>query len=232
MTYDIPLHDAVLDHWGMSIVSGAYAPGDRVSMDDEITGQQASRTVSREAMRVLESMGLVNVRRKVGATVNPPEKWHAYDPLLIAWRLRGPDRPMQLHALSELRAAVEPAAAKLAAAHATAEQLARLTEAAIGMVAHSRAANEADYLNSDVQFHRTLLEASGNVMFAALSEVVAAVLIGRTEHDLMPATANPRAVSLHAEVAVRIQAGDPEGAQAAMREIVSEADEAVQTLVG
>ncbi|MDR1513517.1 MAG: FCD domain-containing protein [Propionibacteriaceae bacterium] len=225
---EVQLHDSVLDEWGMGIVTGAYPPGARIALDDDVTSQQASRTVGREAVRVLESMGLVTVKRRAGAIVNPPEKWHSYDPRVIAWRLRGPDRAAQLHALSELRAAVEPVAARLAAARATPDQWARLTEGVMGLVTNSPAASGPAYLAADALFHRTLLEASGNVMFAALGGVVEAVLTGRTEHGLMPAVANPEAVRLHADVAARIQAGDGAGAEASMRAIVDEADAAVQ----
>lgn len=228
---DVALHDSVLDEWGMGIVTGAYRPGDRISLDDDVTAQRASRTVGREAVRVLESMGLVTVKRRAGAVVNPPDKWHSYDPRVIRWRLRGPDRVAQLHALSELRAAVEPVAARLAAARATPEQWAKLTEGVMGLVAHQKAADGPAYLAADALFHRTLLEASGNVMFAALGGVVEAVLAGRTRHDLMPAVANPVAVQWHADVAARIQGGDAAGAEQAMRAIVDEADEAVQATV-
>ncbi|MDR0594509.1 MAG: FCD domain-containing protein, partial [Bifidobacteriaceae bacterium] len=195
------LHDRVLDAWGMGIVSQAYPPGGRISLEDGVTGQQASRTIAREAVRVLESMGLVTVRRRIGAVVNPPEQWNAFDPRLIGWRLRGPDTAAQLHQLAQLRAAVEPAAARLAAAHSTPAHWAALTEAAIGLVANSRSAGGADYLAADVVFHRTILKASGNPMFAALGGVVEAILRGRTGQSLMPATANPLALRLHSDIA-------------------------------
>jgi DNA-binding FadR family transcriptional regulator len=229
MTAAQPLHDSILDAWGMGIIAGAYPPGARIALDDAVTGFKASRTVSREAVRVLESMGLVTVRRRVGATVNPPERWNSFDPRIIAWRLRGPDRIAQLHALAELRLAVEPVAARLAASRAAPEHRARLTEGAIGLAAHSHEADGAAYLAADVLFHRALLDASGNVMFAALGGVVEAVLAGRTRHGLMPVAANPVALRLHTEVATAVQSRDADGAERAMREIVTEADRAVDS---
>jgi DNA-binding FadR family transcriptional regulator len=224
------LHDRVLDAWGMGIVAGAYAPGVRVGLEDGVTTAKASRTITREAIRVLESMGLVTVRRRLGAIVNQSEKWNAFDPRVIAWRLRGPDTAAQLHQLSQLRAAVEPAAARLAAANSTPKQWAALTEAAIGLVANSRAADGPDYLNADARFHRTLLQASGNPMFAALGGVVEAVLRGRTEHSLMPTTANPLALRLHSDIAAAVSSGDAATAEAASRALVAEADQAVQAI--
>ncbi|MDR2373518.1 MAG: FCD domain-containing protein [Bifidobacteriaceae bacterium] len=228
MAVSTSVHDRVLDAWGMGIVSGAYPPGSRIAIGDEVTAANASRTVAREAVRVLESMGLVTVKRRAGAVVNPPDQWHVFDPQLIAWRLRGPETAAQILQLSELRNAVEPTAARLAAANATPDQWAALTEAAIGLVAHSRAADAADYLAADIRFHRTLLQASGNPMFAALGGMVEAILRGRTEQALMPSTANPVALRLHGDIAAAVAGGDAAAAEAASRALIEEADQAVQ----
>ncbi|CAM5510214.1 GntR family transcriptional regulator OS=Streptomyces glaucescens OX=1907 GN=SGLAU_07345 PE=4 SV=1 [Streptomyces glaucescens] len=105
-----------------------------------------SRSVMREAVRVLESMHLVESRRRVGVTVRPKAEWNVYDPQVIRWRLAGADRPHQLRSLTVLRSAIEPVAARLTAQHATAEQCAELTECALGMVAHSRGHQLEGYL--------------------------------------------------------------------------------------
>src|SRR6478609_6736668 len=108
------LHNSVVQRWGWDIVSGALPPGSRIVADDAATQLGVSRTVVREAVRVLESMGLLTVRRRVGITVLPPENWNPFDPNIIRWRLAGPDRLRHLQSLSELRSAVEPLAAGLA----------------------------------------------------------------------------------------------------------------------
>ena len=223
------LHDRLLDQWGAAIVGGAIAPGDRLPIPD-LDSQRPSRTVTREVTRVLEAMGLVTVKRKVGATVNPRQLWNIYDPQVIEWRLRGPDRGRTLHELSELRACVEPMAAQLAAGHADQDQWAKLTRAAIDMVANADRADGPDYLRADETFHRTLLEASGNAMFAALGDVIASVLSGRTRHELMPRKADEKALRLHGDVAALIRRGDAEGARHAMEWIVDESDRAVEQM--
>lgn len=226
------LHDRLLDEWGVLVVSGDVAPGERLPEPTTATedGGVPSRTVTREATRVLESMGLVDVRRKSGATVNPIERWNMFDPRVIRWRLMGSHRMAALRELSQLRAAVEPAAARLAATNATPGQWAALTEAAIGMISHSDHANEQPYLDSDVLFHRTLVQASGNLMFANLGDVIASTLEGRTQHELMPTVANQEALDLHAEVAALVRRGDGAKAEAAMRRIVDEATDAVERM--
>ena len=97
-----------------------------------------SRTVAREAIRVLESMGLVTSRRRVGVTVTPRAQWNVFDPMLIRWRLAGSGRADQLRSLSELRAGFEPAAARYAATRATPEQCGVLTKAVMDMAVHGR----------------------------------------------------------------------------------------------
>lgn len=83
------------------------------------------------------------------------------------------------------------------------------------------------YLAADVTFHETLLAASGNDMFASLGAVVTEVLAGRTHHHLMPTRPNPDAIRLHGEVASAVQVGDAARAQAAMQQIIDEADAAL-----
>lgn len=227
---EISLHDRLLDEWGMAVVCGDVAAGERLPEPAADGGAPPSRTVTREVTRVLESMGLVSVKRKAGATANPTTEWNVFDPQVIRWRLRSPYRIAALHELSQLRAAVEPAAARLAAANATSEHWATLTGAAIDMVAYSDHANEQPYLDADILFHRTLLDASGNLMFAALGDVITSTLTGRTQHELMPAVADQTALSLHTEVAALIRKGDGEAAQAAMQRIVSESDEAISRI--
>ena len=151
-----------------------------------------SVSVAREVVRVLESMGMVRSRRRVGVTVLGRGEWNVFDPRLIRWRLASEDRAAQLQSLSELRRGFEPVAAGLAATHATAEQCGVLAGAVSDMVVHGHSGDLEAYLVADVTFHRTLLEASGNEMFRALGDVVAEVLAGRTHHGLMPDRPNPR----------------------------------------
>jgi DNA-binding FadR family transcriptional regulator len=182
-----------------------------------------SRTVAREAVRVLESMGMVTTRRRVGVTVAAATHWNVFDPMVIRWRLAGRGREAQLRSLSELRAGFEPAAARYAAGRATPQQCGTLTGAVMDMAVHGRSGDLQAYLDADILFHRTLLEATGNEMFGALAAVVAEVLTGRTTHGLMPMNPNPAAVRLHADVAQAVQSGDADAAHAAMSHIISEA---------
>ncbi|MFF7736991.1 MULTISPECIES: FCD domain-containing protein [unclassified Streptomyces] len=213
------LHGRVLDTLGPEITAGEFPPGSVLRTDELAQRFDVSRSVMREAVRVLESMYLVESRRRVGVTVRPKSEWNVYDPQVIRWRLAGADRPGQLRSLTVLRSAIEPVAAGLAARHATAEQCAELTECALGMVAHSRGHKLEGYLHHDVAFHRVVLVASGNEMFARLGDVVAEVLTGRTQHDVMFEDPDPAAVTLHVQVAEAIREGDAPRAEELTREI-------------
>ncbi|MER5256560.1 FCD domain-containing protein [Streptomyces sp. NPDC002855] len=213
------LHARVLESLGPAITGGEYPPGSVLRTDELSQRFEVSRSVVREAVRVLESMHLVESRRRVGVTVLPTAEWNVYDPQVIRWRLAGADRPRQLRSLTVLRSAIEPAAAGLAAQHATPEQCAALTECALGMVATSRGQQLEGYLFHDINFHRIVLNASGNEMFARLGDVVAEVLAGRTHHQVMFEDPDPAAVTLHVRLAEAVREGDAVRAEELTREI-------------
>jgi len=221
------LHGSVLTALGSAIVSGEYPAGQVVTLDGISARHQVSRSVAREAIRVLEAMGMVASRRRVGITVQPSWKWNVFDPRLIRWRLDSSDRAGQLASLSELRRGVEPTAAALAARRADPHQCRIMAAAVSDMVVHGRNGDLDAYLLADKVFHRTLLEASGNEMFRALNDVVAEVLSGRTHHGMMPARPDPAAIALHDEVARAIRLNDEAAAERAMRAIIDEAASAV-----
>lgn len=221
------LHADLLEKLGRRIAECELSEGVVLRAEELAAQFDVSRTVVREAVRVLESMGMVTSRRRVGVTVEPRTRWNVFDPLIIRWRLAGRDREAQLQSLSELRAGIEPAAARLAAARATPEQCGAMTGAVMEMAVHGRSGDLRAYLTADIVFHSTLLAASGNEMLAALSDVVAEVLTGRTTHGLMPTTPDPVAIRLHADVAQAVQAGDGDAAHRAMTDIISEATTAI-----
>ncbi|WP_084435980.1 FadR/GntR family transcriptional regulator [Aldersonia kunmingensis] len=221
------LHGSVVAALGTGIVSGRLAIGDVITLDGIGAEYTVSRGVAREAIRVLESMGLVASRRRVGITIQPRERWNVFDPRVIRWRLDAGDRAAQLASLSELRRGFEPIAAALAARRADGHHCRILAAAVSDMAVHARSGDLEQYLLADKIFHKTLLEASGNEMLRSLYDVVAEVLTGRTHHGMMPTTPNPVAVDLHDEVSRAIRRRDAEGAERAMRAIIDEAASAV-----
>ena len=215
-------HEGVLNVVGRQIVEGQRQPGAVVTLEQLQTEFSVSRTVVRETMRVLESMSLVESRRRVGLIVRPRDQWNVFDPRIVRWRLAGSERDSQLRWLTELRVAVEPWAATQAANHAGAMEGARLRQIASDMRKLGEAGRLDEFLVADIEFHTTLMRAGGNEMFGALSTVVAEVLSGRTNLGLMPHHPTVVALDLHEAVADAVAAGDAERAQTGMSELLSE----------
>ena len=82
------LHGEVVHSIGLRIVSGDILPGEPLPPEDELVGDlSVSRTVVREAVRVLAEKGLVEARPKTGTRVRPRSDWNIGDPDVLSWRL-------------------------------------------------------------------------------------------------------------------------------------------------
>lgn len=210
------MHARVLDHLGTAICDGELAAGAVLSIDDLVERFQVSRSVIREVLRVLASMGLIETRRRVGIMIQPPEVWSVFDPQVIRWRLASGARMAQMRSITELRTAIEPHAAWLAAERIGDDEASELVGLAAKMWAAGKAGDEARFLSLDIEFHRRVLIASGNEMFAKLQLIVAEVLAGRHHYHLMPHHPHERALQLHTDVAHAIQRRDGDRARQAM----------------
>jgi DNA-binding FadR family transcriptional regulator len=214
------LHDLVVEHLGTRIVSGELAPGTVLRTDALEDDLRVSRSVVREAVRVAQSLGLVETVKRVGIRVLPPEAWNLFDPSVIRWRLESGAKGAQLRSLTELRTAIEPVAAELAARFAPPALAAELMRIAAAMRTAGRAGDAEAFLELDVDFHRAVLRASGNEMFAALGDAVGEVLRGRTSSGLMPTRPSEDAMQWHVDVADAVQAGRADAAREAMLRVL------------
>jgi DNA-binding FadR family transcriptional regulator len=210
------LHARILDSFGLAICSGELKSGSVFLIEDLEARYGVSRSVVREAVRVLASMGLISSRKRVGIQVLPATDWNLYDPQIIRWRLASPARTAQLRSLTELRRAIEPEAARLAAL----ENASELMGLAGKLWAAGQGSDTESFLALDIEFHRLVLLSSGNEMFAKLNTLVEEVLTGRTHYGLMPEHPHNEALQLHVDVASAIQRGSGEQAQDAMLRIM------------
>jgi len=179
----LTMQSDLVEQLGSAIAAGRYRPGDTLRTEEIEREFDLSRTVVREAIKVLESMRLIDIRRSVGITVLDHTQWNVFDPRLIEWRLAGPDHQRQLASLTDLRVAVEPVAAARFASIAGDEQRQALRAITDGMVAAAKAHDIDSFINLDVTFHTTLLEGSGNDMFAALGQVITPMLCAHPERS-------------------------------------------------
>jgi DNA-binding FadR family transcriptional regulator len=112
------LHERLRDRIGQDIVAGRLAPGTIIKAEElREPGTTCPLSVVREVVRVIESLGMLRPIRRVRLVVLAMDEWTLLDPLVIRWRMtEAPAR--QLRSLTELRVAIEPEAAGLAAQHA------------------------------------------------------------------------------------------------------------------
>lgn len=218
-------HTEILDTLGAEICSGALAPSSVLNTDELEARFDVSRTLVREVLRVLASLGLIESRRRVGTVVLPEKAWDAFSPQVIRWKLASPARLTQLRELTELRNAVEPLAALLAAERADDAARQRIVGLAAEMWAAGKTGRSLDFLALDVEFHRAVLASSGNHMMSRLHQVTQEVLEGRVQYGLMPQLPDHAALEWHMDVATAIQHGDGTAARAAMEKIVEQSIE-------
>ncbi|WP_353510155.1 FadR/GntR family transcriptional regulator [Intrasporangium sp.] len=217
------LHAHVVDALGTAIAGGRLEVGTLLYIDDLMATYSVSRPVIRECLRVLSSMGLVESRRRVGTVIRPTTAWNVFDPQVIRWRLASDARGAQLRSLTELRVAIEPEAARLAAKRANLSEGSALVGLAAKMWTAGKEGDLETFLALDVEFHHLVLAGSGNEMFLKLSELVGEVLSGRHEYGLMPGHPDDEALTLHADVAQAIHRRDEVLAREAMRQITLQA---------
>ncbi|MFJ3385483.1 MULTISPECIES: FadR/GntR family transcriptional regulator [unclassified Curtobacterium] len=210
--------DRVLDELGSAVVAGTLPEGHVDSIDGFVVRTGASRSIVREATRVLVGLGLLSAGRRVGLRVRGREHWDVIDPRVVGWRLDGPERDAVLAELRALRRAVEPEAAAAAADRVASGAFPPDGLEALVAAAGRLAADDADAthrLQSDRAVHRSLLDLSGNAVFARLALVVERALDERAH--IGP---DPYDMALHVALADAVARGDAPGAASAMREIV------------
>jgi DNA-binding FadR family transcriptional regulator len=212
----------VADKLGHAIAAGDHGPGTVLRTEDLEVRFTVSRTVVREAVQALQAKRMLRSSPRVGLTVRPIAEWHLYDPDVIRWRLAGPGRTELLDELTELRGAVEPAAAACAARRADRAQRAKLLEYAARMRAAAARRDRAAFLEADIDFHQLVLTMCGNPLFAQLAPVTAELLRGRAALRLLPTAPDAEDARRHDAVAVAVAAGDHAAAENAMRAVVAE----------
>jgi len=163
------LHTRVADQIGRSVVRGEIPPGHALPSELRICDMMnVSRTAVREALRVLVGKGLLQSRPKSGTKVRDPEHWNHLDPDVLRWQLEVSDVDNFLRKLFQLRFAVEPAAAALAASAATADDSRRI-KAAFEKMASAKS-NEA-FAEADIEFHRNIFRATHNEFFWPIAQM-------------------------------------------------------------
>jgi len=164
------MHTQIVQDLGMSIVSGRFKPEERLPMEATLCEEyKVSRSVLREATRVLSAKGLVYSKPRVGAVVRSRSQWHLLDPDVLFWLMQSTPHSKFFDTLSGVRRILEPEIAAMTATNATPEDIARIEKAYLGM---ETATNHEELLQADLDFHRAIAEATHNDLLAYMCEML------------------------------------------------------------
>lgn len=240
-----------LDRLGRKIVEGepGYRPGDGLSVESVTEKLQVSKAMAREVLQALHQMRLIKIQPRVGATVQEQQHWDVLEPTVIQWRLAQPFPRHAQRSLAELRAAIEPAAARLAAIRALGPACYDILNHAkhlkeIGSRADFNDTDRQEYRDVDAHLHTAILTASENEAFRSLAHVVTLAMNHRIDRhwagDKRPpghrtATAEeigdpkdfpprpePVALWFHLFLAYAIAQGQPKAAEAFSKGLLAE----------
>jgi DNA-binding FadR family transcriptional regulator len=204
---------------GQRIAQGVLSPDDAIDVVSLEAEFGVSRTVVRESLKVLAAKGLVDARPKRGTFVRPRTDWSMLDPDLLRWRFGSRTDEHFIGELAEVRLIVEPAAARLAAARRTDEEVAKLDRAVVVMGRLGGTAQEV--ITADIAFHCGVLRASHNELLERMEGVIEATL--RSNHrSLFHATDWHREMPQHRLVADAIRGRDEEAAEQTMRTLLAD----------
>ena len=213
------------------IVTGRFGPGNPLPTEGELGAELGvSRTVVREAIKALAAKGMVSTRPRTGTRVRPARDWHILDPAVIGWIVEGKVDRALVSELVEMRHAIEPFAAGVAAMRRSEEDVAKL-RAALAAMTLAAEGDGSGYNEADLAFHRTLLRATGNRFLAQMLPTIEAVL--RLSFELSVTNMSSARASLpdHAAVAEAIAARNPAAAQAALTRIIVSAEQDILTRI-
>ena len=177
------IHELVADQIRQQIVKGELAEGERLPPEDELTAHYGvARTTLREALRVLESQGLVAIRRGRGG--GPVVTHPSLEPIAMALALTLQLRNTSVGDLDAARQMIEPQiAGQLARSHTAADLVA--LEEAIALASKAAERNDGIAFGlAAARVHETLVERSGNSTLATISKLLQSMVRAYYARDM------------------------------------------------
>lgn len=208
---------------GRAIVCGEYnvhesLPSEAVLCEDF----GVSRTAVREAVKMLSAKGMISSRQRQGIRVLPEEEWNILDPDLLRWSLESNPSMRVLQEFLQMRIAVEPEAAWLAARHARPDRIQAIHHA-LDRMAQARGGDPEEALEADIDFHISILYASENRFFIRMRDFTRTALNVSIRHTNVIKSNPSGVVEDHARVLDAIERRQPEEAHRAMYALIDEA---------
>ncbi len=206
---------------GRTIICGEFVD-DSLPTEAELCEKfGVSRSAVREAVKMLSAKGLITSKPRQGIRIQPEDQWNIFDPDLLRWVLES--KP-SLHVLKEflqVRIAIEPEAAALAARYADDSKLAAIEKALEGM--RQAEGNSAEDLEADIAFHVSILYASNNRFYIRLRDFISTALRVSISHTNPIKGNHEGVVEDHSKVFNAIKNRNPERARQAMLALIDEA---------
>ena len=215
---------------GRRIVAGLFPEGQFIDDENKLCERfSVSKSVVREAIKILVSKGLLEVRRGNGTRVRQRASWNLLDDDVLAWHQGAEPKPDFLRKLIDVRLMVEPKAAFWAAGAATNEQINEIRKAHSDM---EQAESIQEYVVADAKFHRAVLRGANNELLTAMEGVIFSALLSSikiTNND--PIDNRERSLPLHFEILEAIEIHDRESAEFAMRKHMADTYERLSKLL-
>jgi GntR family transcriptional repressor for pyruvate dehydrogenase complex len=206
------LYEQVADSLEKAIISSS-TNAEKLPSEDELSRQfKVSRTVTREALKVLKERGLITSRNGEGSFITKPKSDAIYNVI---------NRFVKMESVSDnelynMRLILECAGVRLAALNITPDEIEHLEKVAEklcekGITTEKRLLYDSDY-------HISIAKASGNHLLWMFVEVMTALL----EEYMIKGLPHPeyikKSIKEHKKVVDSLKKGDPDKAEAAMRE--------------
>lgn len=218
---------AVTEALARRVVAGEWGDGAALPTEVELAEQLGvARTSVREALTRLKAKGLIASRQKAGTRVLPHAQWNMLDEDVLRWTWSGNDRAQMARHLMQLRRIVEPAACEIAAASATDASIAAIERAYRMMDAAGMDA--VAYAGPDLEFHRAILNATGNPFLVAFGATIEAALRTSFELSTRQPGAPRKSLPLHRDVLDQIWARKPAEARRAMEALLGLTESNIQ----
>ena len=207
---------------GRKIVAGKYPQNELIEDEGALADKNhVSRTVIRDAVKILVGKGLLEVRRGIGTRVRPREKWGLLDDDVLAWHQAAEPSAELLRQLMDVRLLIEPKAARWVAEQGTDESLAEIERAQVQMEIEKGSVE--DFVVADALFHRSILRAARNDFIRAMEGLVFSALIVSIQLTNRDPRENKASLPFHRAVTNAITARDGALAEKNMETLLQDA---------
>lgn len=214
------LPEMVVEQLGQRIVRGDFARRGGLPTESELSAELGiGRNVLREAIKVLASKGLIEVRPKTGTRVRTPENWNVLDPDILGWFSLDGSELRNAHDFVEFRRIIEPKASYLAALRATDDDIAAIRKAFAELSACIGRPSKIP--SADIVFHRSIYVASHNIVLRHLGSLITPLMQNQVVITTGPPGFFEKGLPLHRKVTEAIAGRDPKKAEAYSRQLVN-----------